>query len=253
MSSSSPTRICLFSGSAPGASPAHLVAAKSLAKTMHKHGIHLVYGGGTTGLMGEVARTLVELSGKDAVIGIIPSSLLGKERPDAGSAGQKEELEGGKPNLPGNWAKRMGLTPSKGGKGPEGSTEGEKAELSLNEEYGHVLIVPDVQARKKKMMELTRDGGPGSGFVALSGGIGTIDELMEVVSLNQMGAHKRGACVLNVNGFWDGLLAWIEHAAEEKFVRGNSKHILGNVTEAAEVVGWLKGYEEGRKWEGGKK
>lgn len=219
---------------------------------MHEHGIHLVYGGSTTGLIGEVARTLVQLSGKDAVIGVIPSSLLGKERPDTGSAGEKEEAEE-QTKLPGNWAKRMGLTSNKGGKLETEPSEDKKAKLLLDKEYGHVLIVSDIQARKKKMMELTRDGGPGSGFVALSGGIGTIDELMEMVSLNQMGAHKRGACVLNVNGFWDGLLAWIEHAAKEKFVRGNSKHILGNVTEAGEVVGWLRGYEEGRKREGGKK
>ncbi|KAL8931363.1 MAG: hypothetical protein Q9216_007223, partial [Gyalolechia sp. 2 TL-2023] len=202
MASSNPTRICLFCGSTAGASPSHLIAARSLAKTMHQHSIQLVYGGGTTGLMGEVARKLVKLSGQDAVIGVIPSSLLGKERPDAGGAGEKEE----KPKLPGNWAKRMGLTSNKGDKSKHDTpTEDEKAKLLLNAEYGHVLIVPDIQARKMRMMELTRDGGPGSGFVALSGGIGTIDELMEMVSLNNMGAHRRGACVLNVEGFWDAL------------------------------------------------
>ncbi|KAL8935341.1 MAG: hypothetical protein Q9211_004749 [Gyalolechia sp. 1 TL-2023] len=238
-----PTRICLFCGASPGASPAHLKAANSLAKTMHTHGVHLVYGGGTTGLMGEVARTLVELSGKDAVIGVIPSSLLGEKRPDAASP--KDE-GGRKVKLPGNWATRMGFPSSKAGKRDLEPTEHERARLLLEERYGPVIMVPDLPARKKKMMELTRAGGPGSGFVALSGGIGTIDELMEVLEWKRKGAHRMGACVLNVGGFWDGLLGWMEKAAEEHFVRGDSRQVLGSVTEPEEVVGWLKGYEEGR-------
>lgn len=95
-------------------------------------------------------------------------------------------------------------------------------------------------------MELVRDGGPGSGFVALSGGIGTIDELMEMISWNKHGAHNRGTCVLNVGGFWDGLLEWFDKANKEEFVREHRKQCLGSVTEAAETIGWLRGYEEGR-------
>lgn len=226
-----------------------MAAAKALAEVMHAHSIQLIYGGGTTGLMGEVARTLVKLGGKDAAIGVIPSSLLGIERPDEDKTKEKEE-EVKKPKIPGNWAKRMGLAQ---GKGEEGPTEDEKSKLLLNEEYGHVVIVSDIQARKVKMMQLTRDGGPGSGFVALSGGIGTMDEIFEMISMNQFGAHRRGSCVLNVGGYYDGLIEWVRKAAEEKFVRGNPKHVLGNVSKAVDVVEWLKAYEEGRKWEGSKK
>lgn len=95
-------------------------------------------------------------------------------------------------------------------------------------------------------MELVRDGGPGSGFVALSGAIGTLDELMEVVSWNQMGAHKRGSCMLNVDGYWDGVIQWVDKVIEEKFAGENVRHILGSVNAAGEVVGWLRGYDEGR-------
>ena len=198
MSSSLPTRICVFCGSTGGKSPAHVAAAWALAQTMHANNIHLVYGGGSTGLMGEVARTLVQLGGKDAVMGITLVFLLGKERQDKASS----------------------------------------------EQYGHLTIVPDLQARKKMMVEMIRDGGPGSGFVALSGGIGTMDEVMEVVSLVKMGVHNRGTCLLNVEGCWDGILQWIEKAIEEKFAVENLRHILGSATEAAEAVKWLKHAED---------
>ncbi|KAI4265134.1 MAG: hypothetical protein LQ337_009010, partial [Flavoplaca oasis] len=68
MSSPPPTRIAVFCGSSPGASKTHTDAARALAVSLHQHSIHLVYGGGTSGLMGEIARTLVKLSGKDAVM-----------------------------------------------------------------------------------------------------------------------------------------------------------------------------------------
>src|SRR4051812_14203066 len=57
-----------------------MAAARSLAQTMAAQNIHLVYGGGTVGLMGEVARTLVSLSGPESVHGIIPAPLVKHER-----------------------------------------------------------------------------------------------------------------------------------------------------------------------------
>ncbi|KAL8991749.1 MAG: hypothetical protein Q9169_007689 [Polycauliona sp. 2 TL-2023] len=256
-----PTRIAVFCGSSPGASNTHTLAARALAESFHRHSIHLVYGGGTSGLMGEVARTLVTLSGKDAVTGVIPSSLLGIERPkdeDESHGNGKGKEKAKEKKLPRNWARRMGLPGTSGaaekkGVKAETSTEKgkEKAKLLLDSEYGAVTIVPDLQARKRLMMELVRDGGPGSGFVALSGGIGTLDELFEVMSWGQMGVHAKGVCVLNVGGFWDGILQWIEKALEEKFVRerGEGRKVLGEVKEAGKVVGWLAEYDEGRRRE----
>ncbi|KAL8877146.1 MAG: hypothetical protein Q9198_004789 [Flavoplaca austrocitrina] len=258
MSTPPPTRIAIFCGSSPGASHAHTHAARALAETFHQHSIHLVYGGGTSGLMGEIARTLVKLSGKDAVTGVIPSSHIGVERPADEDQGEVEGKGKGKERkLPRNWARRMGLAGSSSGavgnKGMKGVKvdEDEKAKLLLDSEYGHVTIVSDLQARKKLMMELVRDGGPGSGFVALSGGIGTVDELFEVVSWSQMGVHARGVCVLNVGGFWDGILTWIGKAIEERFVRerGEGRKVLGNLKEAEEVVAWLRKYDEERRKE----
>lgn len=61
--------VCVFCGASSGTSPVHLEAARTLAHALHKSNIKLVYGGGTVGLMGEVARTLVSLSGPSSVHG----------------------------------------------------------------------------------------------------------------------------------------------------------------------------------------
>ncbi len=198
--------------------------------------------------MGEVARTLVKLSGKDSVIGVIPSTLLGVERP---GENPPEKKNNEKHSLPRNWARRMGLgstAAASAGKSAEPPNKAETSKLLLDSEFGHVTIVSDLQLRKKKMMELVRDGGPGSGFVALSGGIGTIDELFEVISWGGHGAHARGVCVLNVEGFWDGIIEWIKKGMEEDFVREKAvgRPILGDVKQAEDVVGWLRGYDEVR-------
>ena len=208
--------------------------------------------------MGEVARTLVKLSGKDSVIGVIPASLLGVERPGENPSEKKNNEK--QSLLPRNWARRMGLSNSGAGAGAAGKAaeppnKAETSKLLLDSEFGHVIIVPDLQTRKKKMMELVRDGGPGSGFVALSGGIGTIDELFEVISWGGHGAHARGVCVLNVEGFWDGIIEWIKKGMEEDFVREKvvGRPILGDVKKAEDVVGWLRGYDEVRMKEREKK
>ena len=68
--------VCVFCGASPGASPEYAAAATDLAKLFHKNSWNLVYGGGTVGLMGTIARTLVAESGPDSVHGIIPRALI---------------------------------------------------------------------------------------------------------------------------------------------------------------------------------
>ena len=74
------TRICVFASTLLGNSPANTDAARALAHVFHDRGIHLIYGGGTSGLMGELARERVRLGGPDSVTGIIPGALVLPER-----------------------------------------------------------------------------------------------------------------------------------------------------------------------------
>jgi len=73
-------------------------------------------------------------------------------------------------------------------------------------------VVETMHERKAKMTELA------DGFLALPGGIGTLDELFEAWSWNALGYHKKPFCLLNVNGYWDGLITFIDHAAETGFM-----------------------------------
>lgn len=149
--------------------------------------------------MGELARTLVALSGPDAVHGIIPEVLRKYEQSD------------------------------------------EKSNDTTI--YGRVTIVPDMHTRKQLMAKEVIEGGPGSGFVALSGGFGTLEELMEMVTWNQLGIHKRGVAVFNIDGYYDGLLQWIRTAVTSGFIAPGNAGILVVASDAEEVVTLLKEYK----------
>ena len=194
--------------------------------------------------MGELAKTLVRLSGPDSAQGIIPQALLGVERSEGGgdegdvAARGKEGKRGWLARLPllGSWRK------SGDGKSTDENSKATSALLS-EDIYGRTIIVSDLQSRKRRMIREVVEGGPGSGFVALSGGFGTLDELMEVVTAWQMGLHTRGICVFNVEGFWDRLLGWVEHAVEAGFVREGGKGVFVEKGTAEECVEWLREYQ----------
>ena len=84
----------------------------------------------------------------------------------------------------------------------------EVAHTGITELY----TVETMHERKAKMTDLA------DAFLALPGGIGTLDELFEVWSWNVLGYHRKPFCLLNVEGFWDGLIAFIDHATESGFL-----------------------------------
>ena len=158
--------------------------------------------------MGEIARTLVSLSGPDSVSGVIPTALV------------QFEQEG-----------RPGTASAHGG-------------CSIDENvYGRMTIVPDMHTRKQLMAEKVMQGGPGSGFVALSGGYGTLEELMEVTTWNQLGIHGKGIVVYNVEGYYDGLIKWVRAAVDAGFVAPGNSGILVEALDAEDVVRKLREYQ----------
>ena len=209
------TVICVFCGSKPGSSPAHLAAARELAHVFAKHNIKLVYGGGSDGIMGEIARTLVSLSGPDAVHGVIPTALVSFEaagRPLGKDTGEKPA------------ASETSSKPS-----PESA-------------YGHTTVVRTMHERKQKMAELVVEGGEGSGFVAMSGGFGTIEEVMEMTTWNQLGIHDKPVCLFNVDGIWNGLVQWIRDSVGAGFISEKNGGILAVSDTAEGCVQTLKNY-----------
>lgn len=167
--------------------------------------------------MGEVAKTLVALSGPESVHGIIPEALLKYER------NYRQDANGE-------------------------VAEDKKQKLIDENVYGRTTVVKDMHTRKQMMAREVIESGPGGGFVALSGGYGTLEELMEVVTWNQLGIHARGIVVYNVEGYWDGLLAWVRKSVEQGFVNSSNEGIMVEATTSEDVVRSLKDYRnaEGR-------
>ncbi|OJJ52616.1 hypothetical protein ASPSYDRAFT_62668 [Aspergillus sydowii CBS 593.65] len=226
--------VCVFCGSVEGTNPAHMDTARRLAQIFHENNIQLVYGGGTKGLMGEIARTLVSLSGPNAVHGIIPRALVSVE--------------------PGYKSKNQEKTPSTSSAASTAGGGGKEAERVVDDsgasssEFGLTTIVADMHTRKRTMAQKVKEGGPGSGFVALAGGFGTIEEVMEMTTWNQLGIHHLGVVLLNVAGYWDGLLEWVKNSVREGYVSKENGGILVEAKTVEEVWPKLVQYQvsEGR-------
>ena len=155
------TSVCVYCGSASGANPAYTEAARTLGRAMAEHGIALVYGGGSVGLMGEVARAVLANGGQ--VVGIIPRFLLAREE----------------------------LMPA------------------LTE----TVITEDMHQRKMLMFDRA------DAFVALPGGVGTLEELVEQMTWAQLGRHEKPVLLANIDGFWDALVRLLEQMRREGFIR----------------------------------
>jgi uncharacterized protein (TIGR00730 family) len=92
---------------------------------------------------------------------------------------------------------------------PQGLIDREVGHTGLTELH----VVASMHERKALMAELS------DGFVALPGGAGTIEELIEIYTWSQLGLHAKPMGVLNVNGYYDGLAALLDHAVQEGFLR----------------------------------
>ncbi len=92
---------------------------------------------------------------------------------------------------------------------PQSLVDREIAHLGLTDLH----VVDSMHERKARMAELAE------GFLCLPGGLGTLDELFEVYTWAQLGFHAKPLGLLNVDGFYDGLIGFLDHTAREGFVR----------------------------------
>lgn len=74
------------------------------------------------------------------------------------------------------------------------------------------ILVKDMHERKLKLQEY------GDVFVAMPGGCGTMEEIFEVITWHQIGIHNKPYCFINIDGFYDGIKTYLEHAAEMNFM-----------------------------------
>jgi hypothetical protein len=146
-------KVCVYCGSSAGTDPAFVAAATRFGEILADAGVGLVYGGGSAGLMGALARSVQARGGE--IVGVIPEFLSVKENMF------------------------------------RGATE--------------LVVTRGMHDRKQVMFERS------DAFVALPGGIGTLEELVEQLTWAQLGRHKKPILIANLKGFWDGLLGLFEH------------------------------------------
>jgi len=153
--------VCVYCGSGSGSNPRFTEAAIALGKVFAENSIRLVYGGGSVGLMGAVAKSVLDHGG--TVTGIIPDFLANRER--------------------------------------------------MNPNLTELVVTPDMHERKRLMFERS------DAFVALPGGVGTLEELVEQMTWQQLGRHTKPVLLANIDNFWEPLIALLSHMRANQFIR----------------------------------
>src|ERR671927_680450 len=93
-----------------------------------------------------------------------------------------------------------------------------------------LIVTEDMHARKRLMFERAE------AFVALPGGIGTLEELVEILTWSQLGRHEKPVLLANIGGFWDPLLALFDHMTEQGFIRPGLTVTYVAVDRVADIV-----------------
>lgn len=153
--------ICVYCGSGAGVNPAYAEGARAFGRILAASRIGLVYGGGSLGLMGELARSVLKAGGH--VTGVIPGFLSEREQ--------------------------------------------------MLIEAQELIVVDDMHQRKQLMFSKS------DAFVALPGGLGTLEEFVEQLTWSQLGRHTKPIVLANIDGYWEPLLALFKRMDREQFIR----------------------------------
>lgn len=156
-------KICVYCGSGPGIDPAFVESARAFGAILAKNGVGLVFGGGSVGMMGAIAKSVLDHGGK--VTGIIPEFLVAREHAMRGA--------------------------------------------------DNLIVTRDMHERKRKMFEMA------DAFVAMPGGIGTLEEVVEQMTWVQLGRHRKPILLANIKRFWEPLCALIDHMKNLEFIRAD--------------------------------
>jgi uncharacterized protein (TIGR00730 family) len=153
--------ICVYCASSTQVKPVYFEATARLSRIFAQANLSVVYGGGSKGLMGQLANSTLEAGGK--ITGVIPRFMCDVE-----------------------W-NHTGLTE---------------------------LILVDTMHERKEKMALMADA-----IVALPGGCGTLEELLEVITWKRLGIFTKPIVIVNVEGYFDDLVSMLNRAVDEHFMR----------------------------------
>ena len=105
-------------------------------------------------------------------------------------------------------------------------------------------VVDSMHTRKARMFELS------DGFVALPGGFGTLDEMFEMLTWRQLGLGKKPCAFLDVNGFWQPLMAMLDSMVRERFLHAEQRNDLWHGDDIDILLAWMRDYvpAQADKW-----
>lgn len=169
--------LCVYCSSSDRLDAKYFSAAEELGREMVARGWGLVYGGGKTGLMGAVARTVKAGGGR--VVGVIPEFMKLRE-------------------------------------------------LAYDEADELVTVV--TMRERKLLMETRADA-----FVALPGGFGTLEEILEIVTLRQLDVVRKPCVMLNQDGFYDDLLRLFQRMLAERFCKPGNLQLFRVATTVPDI------------------
>ena len=175
-------KVCVYAGSSSGNNQNYKKLSRKLGSIIANNDCHLFYGGGNTGLMGEVADGCLEKNGK--VTGVIPRFLCDMQ------------------------ADHKGLT--------------------------DMIITDTMHERKTIMYEDT------SIFFALPGGVGTLEELMEVLTWKQLDQIKSRVLIVNIDGYWDNLFRLFNDLVNNEFMKKFNLQNFSEVKSETEIENVIK-------------
>ena len=174
--------LAVFCGSKKGNNPLYTQHAVRLGELMAEYNVKLIYGGGSAGIMGCIADSVMSHGG--SVTGIIPKMLVEWER------------------------QHHGIT--------------------------ELIVSDDMHVRKKTIYGLC------DAALILPGGFGTLDELFEIITWNQLSIHDKQIFILNTDGFYDHLIRHIQKMREEEFLYEKVDQSVIIVTEPNELRNYFR-------------
>lgn len=170
-------RVLVYCASSSKINEEYMDTAQKLGELLAEKEMELIYGGGSVGLMGVLADSVLNNGG--VVRGLIPKFMV--------------EVE---------W-QHNGLT--------------------------ELILTETMHERKEQMAEMA------DAIVALPGGVGTLEELLEIITWKQLGIHNKPIIIVNTRGYYDALIAMFDRAAEEMFIRPQHLNMWSVVNSAEEV------------------
>lgn len=180
-------RICVYGAASSEIDKKFIETGEELGRKLAEHGHTLVFGGGRGGMMGAVARGVVEKKGKS--IGIQPKYF-----------------------------------------------EENNAEIAF-EECTDFIHTETMRERKKMLDELSE------AFIVTPGGIGTLDEFFEILTLKQLGRHPKAIVVFNIDGYYDDLIKMLKHSTDNRFITEDTVNLYKVTTTVEETLEYLEKYD----------